>query len=116
LGSAFIDAYEYAEKQNWVGFVVTPSAEKKVSDIESMLKSQPHISLYQYTKYNVPVKKKRMSDDGVCQIVDDIEGLYVAKIYEYGAVVGCIEQMMLQAEQKHRQKFENTLKFFKETK
>ena len=58
IGSALIDAYTYAEKQDWIGFVITPDAEKKISDIESTLDIPPRTLLYQYIRYDVPVKKK----------------------------------------------------------
>ena len=59
LGSAFINAYAYAEKRDWIGFVVTPSAKKKIDDIE--LKIPPQTLLYrnQFIQYDVPIKKKK---------------------------------------------------------
>lgn len=61
LGSAFIDAYTYAEKQDWIGFVVTPSAEKKIGDIGSELKIGSNLetgSSCKFIPYDVPVKEK----------------------------------------------------------
>lgn len=34
LGEALMDAYEYGEKQNWLNFVITPSAYKALHDID----------------------------------------------------------------------------------
>ncbi len=33
LGSGLIDAYEYAQKQNWIGLIVTPKANSRLGDV-----------------------------------------------------------------------------------
>lgn len=107
LGSAFIDAYEYAEKQNWIGFVVTPTAEKKIGDIdiELSLNIQPHISLYQYSQYDVPIKEKELRNS-----VEGTERLFAAKIPDaresFRMPSGLPQEVMV--------KYENTLRFFEQ--
>lgn len=112
LGSALIDAYEYAEKQNWIGFVVTPSAEKRIGDIESMLNIQSHTLLYQYTQYDVPVKKKESRNEIRC-IVEDTELLFAAKIQSYPAIKRFFLPRRKRTLQKEwAKKYENTRRFF----
>jgi hypothetical protein len=108
LGSALIDAYEYAEKQNWIGFVVTPSAERKIVDSYP----QPRDLLYKYVQDNVPVKKKELKD-GIKCIVEDTEMLYAAKIQSYPAIKDFFQPRRNGTPQKEWvQKYENTLRFF----
>ncbi|MFB0524206.1 MAG: hypothetical protein ACETVZ_01615 [Phycisphaerae bacterium] len=112
LGSALIDAYEYAEKQNWIGFVVTPNAEKKINDIESMLNIQSHTLLYRYSKYDVPVKKKESINEIRC-IVEDTEQLFAARIQNYPAIKEFFQPKRKGTPQKEwLKKYENTWRFF----
>jgi len=110
LGSALIDAYEYAEKQNWIGFVVTPSAEKKIGDIES----QPHNLLSQYKQYNVPIKKKESRNEIRC-IVEDTELLFAAKVQSYPEIKRFFQPRRKGTPQKEwAKKYENTRRFFEQ--
>ena len=112
LGSAIIDAYEYAEKQNWIGLVVTPSAEKKIRDIDSKLNIQPHTLLYQYIQYDVPVKKKESRNEISC-IVEDTELLFVAKVQSYPAIKNFFQPSQKGTLRKEwAKKYENTWIFF----
>ena len=115
LGSAFIDAYKYAEKQNWIGFVVTPSVENKVSGIKSAIKIQPNSFLYQYTKYNVPIKTQEAGEGKT-------EKLFAACIHRYNPLFRvnivsnqCDAKNDKNYEIKYKVKYENTLKFINET-
>ena len=133
LGSAFIDAYEYAKKQNWIGFVVTPSAEKKIGDIESMLNI--HTLLYQYKQYDVPVKKKVSRNEirtylktlvygiinGIFRVlgitsrctVEDTELLFAAKIHCHWGIKKFFQQRVKNPPREEWiKKYENTLRFF----
>ncbi len=108
LGSALIDAYEYAEKQNWIGFVVTPSAEEKIVDIHP----QPQNLLDKYARDNVPVKKKQLKN-GIKCIVEDTEMLYAAKIQSYPAIKDFFQPRHKGTPREEWvKKYENTWKFF----
>ncbi len=108
LGSALIDAYEYAEKQDWIGFVVTPSAERKIAD----LYPQPRDLLHKYVQDNVPVKKRELKE-GIKCIVEDTEVLYAAKIQSYPAIKDFFQPRRNGTQQKEWvKKYENTLRFF----
>ncbi len=108
LGSALIDAYEYAEKQDWIGFVVTPSAERKIAD----LYPQPRDLLHKYVQDNVPVKKRELKE-GIKCIVEDTEVLYAAKIQSYPAIKDFFQARRNGTQQKEWvKKYENTLRFF----
>jgi len=114
LGSALIDSYEYAEKQNWIGFVVTPSAEKKIDDLESMHSIQPHNLLYQYQQYDVPVKKKEQRDE-IKYTVEDTERLFAAKIQSYPEIKRFFLPRRKEILQKEwAKKYENTRRFFEQ--
>lgn len=50
IGPALIKAYEYAEKQRWIGLVLTPEAHKKLSEPNYA------ISTIEYSEYQVSIK------------------------------------------------------------
>ena len=114
LGSALIDAYTYAEKQNWIGLVVTPSTEKKIDDIESKLNIPSHTLLYQFIQYDVPVKKKELRNKITC-IVKDKETLFAAKIQSDPSV----KRLFLSRRKgilprEWEEKYQNTRRFFEQ--
>lgn len=114
LGSALINAYEYAEKQNWIGFVVTPSTEKKAYDIESSHSIQHHNLLDGYVKYDVPIKKKELRNGIMC-IVEDTERLYAAKIQNCPGINNFFQPRRKDVPQKEWvKKYENTRRFFEQ--
>lgn len=45
VGPALIDAYNYGEKQDWIGFVLTPSVSKKLEYSSIPLKARAHYRL-----------------------------------------------------------------------
>jgi hypothetical protein len=42
VGPALIDAYNYAEKQRWLGFILTPSVFKRLEKSSLALEKRPH--------------------------------------------------------------------------
>ena len=54
IGEALIDAYKYAEKQDWIGFVLTPQTVECLLKNERLSRFLAHES--EYKKYPVPVK------------------------------------------------------------
>lgn len=113
LGSAFIDAYEYAEKQNWIGFIVTPSAENKIIHIETVNNMPSHTLLYQYYQYDVPIKKKKPKNGNIL-IVEYTERLFAGKIHSFPSIQERFQRMQNGLSQKDLVKYENTFKFFKQ--
>lgn len=112
LGSALINAYEYAEKQNWIGLVVTLCAEKKVYDLESSHNIQHHTLLYNYVKYDVPIKKKE-TRNGIKCIVEDTEKLYAARIQDCPGINRFFQPRSKDGPQKEWvKKYEHTREFF----
>ena len=103
VGSALIDAYEYGEKQNWIGFSVTPKAEEKFNDISPDGKT-PWTCCDQH-KYDVPMKSKNGGFH--------VEKLWVANIERYSEVRRIITEGANSQglKDKYKIKYENTLTF-----
>ena len=109
LGSGIINAYEYAENQNWIGAIVTPEANDKLDEYDIDL------SRWRATKYPVPFHKQAEEKKA-------FESEYfVLKIHhDRPDVKEAIERMNQEAmgekdyQSKYRIKYENTLKFINE--
>ena len=117
LGSGLIDAYQYAEKQNWIGIIVTPKANSRLHELNVELKKRPVM----FREYDVPLKRKDIKN-GICANVEKTECLFAVRIQELSNVRRYVEQMQCKAmndkdyEVEHKAKYENTLKFFRETR
>ena len=117
LGSGLIDAYEYAQKQNWIGLIVTPKANSRLRELGVELQTWRAMC----REYDVPVKGKEIKN-GICATVEETERLFAVRIHELPNVRWYVEQMQREAmndkdyEVKYRPKYEKTLKFFEETK
>lgn len=117
LGSGLIDAYQYAEKQNWIGVIVTSKANSRLCELGVELQRRPTM----FTEYDVPVKRKEIKN-GICATVEETERLFAVRIHDLSNVIRYVEQMQRAAmndkdyEVKYKAKYENTLKFFEETK
>ena len=104
LGLGFVDAYEYAEKQNWLGLVLTPKAQEKLK--KSKLSDSLANGGLNFLEYNVPIAKKEAE-----------EQLYAFKMTCYDCdgsnlTENCIKEMMCSAKNKYViTKYENTLNF-----
>jgi 3-isopropylmalate/(R)-2-methylmalate dehydratase small subunit len=113
VGPSFIDAYEYAEKQNWIGLVLTPSAYTKLQ----VLGLDPANMPLMFAEYDVPIKKKEMTT------TQSTEKLFAARFGRYPMVQKCIKQMQSKCkvrypeeyENHHKSKYENTLNFICDT-
>lgn len=86
MGPALIEAHEYAEKQDWIGYVLTPQA------VERLSKMEPPIMLpcCTYAEGEVPVKTKGSS-------LGDNKGerlRFAFRISQYLDTARCIHQMM----------------------
>ncbi len=63
IGQGLIDAYQYAECQEWIGFVITPSAYKELEKTNSncLLRSN-------YIQYEVPFKQNKSEQLHACRL------------------------------------------------
>lgn len=116
IGPAFIDAYQYVEKQEWIGLVITPKACCKLKEYDF----KPFNNL-EYTAYDVPVKGKKEFKYGKITIPLETENLFSYKHYIHNQIENRINQMKKEAENKGADqsilfKYENTLKFINDTK
>lgn len=105
LGPALIDAYQYAEKQHWIGLIVTPKA---CSELQNINLCPPDRG--KYIKYDVPVKP-----------VGKTESLWAYTFGRHPCILKSVEEMKKEAENKGCgetviRKYENTLSFLKVTK
>ncbi len=110
VSQALIEAHEYAEKQNWIGLVLTPSARKQLKNAAPEL-SDGWLHCWDY---DVPIyvdsTKKEVGT----------EKLLVPDISRYSDSQESIEQMRKEMENKSdiqdregiRVKYANTIKFF----
>lgn len=113
VGEALIRAYEYVQKQDWLGCVLTPQAQEKLSGTDFDPKQRPV-----YVQYDVPIKVEKISD-GITTISNQTEYLCAYVIGAYGYVKESVEQMRNEAEIQSSQekkesimrKYDNTLKF-----
>ena len=109
LGSGIVNAYEYAEKQNWIGYIVTREANNRLNELGVDLSRWKTA----FMEYPVPFHQKGEKDKTL--------KLFVSKIhYNYPAVISAVKLMQQESmkdedyQEKHRIKYENTLKFFEE--
>ena len=107
LGSGIINAYEYAEKQNWIGYIITPEANNRLNELGVDLSHW----MVAFSRYPVPFHQ----NDGR----EDTRELFLSKIHcNYPEVIRAVKVMQQEAmkdknyQEKHRPKYENTLKFF----
>jgi hypothetical protein len=63
IGQGLIDAYQYAECQDWIGFIISPSVYKELekTNSNSLLRSN-------YIQYEVPFKKNKSEQLHACRL------------------------------------------------
>lgn len=107
VGSALIDAYEYGEKQNWIGFAITPKAEEKFNDVAP--KGKTPWACGDYYEYDVPMKGENGEFHSEKLWAANIEGFpEVRRIITEGANSQSLND-------KYKIKYENTLTFLNST-
>ena len=120
LGPAFIDAYQYAEKQNWIGLVINPKA---CSELQKINLCPPDRG--KYVEYDVPIKTKEKNIKSEVVLKIETEKLFSCEMQKYGHdVEKSIREMQRETENKLdkgeydkvKAIYENTLKFIKDTK
>jgi len=115
LGEALIDAYNFTEKQDWIGMVLTPTAYEKLS-------THGHAFTYVdglcFREYVVPVKR-RIESNGLEQMVLDSERLWAYHYRKRDPRRDIIMNSMRRVCSKgdglaisHRRKYDNTLRFY----
>jgi hypothetical protein len=63
FGPALIEAYEEAEAQDWLGFIIHPTAEERIKLCEKNgRRIYDALQAYDYTEYAVPFKRKAPED------------------------------------------------------
>ena len=101
IGLALIEAYRYGEGQNWLGFVLTPSAVKQLERIG--------LPVHQRLVYRL------ISDDGI--VNSDLDGPVYAFAFNNGHINGKsafirpLEAMKNKADKKNVTKYDRTLEF-----
>lgn len=117
VGDALIEAYTYAEKQDWIGLVMAPSVPKRLEDSPLDLRDRHS----DYAAYDVPTKTKELVD-GEERVRRSTERLFARKIHKDPGVQTSIERMAEEAESRYPTdyrsrygiKYENTLRFIRE--
>jgi hypothetical protein len=116
VGDALIEAYTYAEKQDWIGLVMAPSVPKRLegSPLDANRNSD-------YVAYDVPTKGKELVA-GEERLRRSTERLFARTIHKDPGVKTSIERMAKEAETRcptdyrseYGIKYENTLRFIRE--
>jgi len=114
LGPGLIDAYEWAERQKWIGLVVTPKANARLCELSVDLKGRNR-----FKEYEVPIKPN-MAGNGTCESVKQTERLFAVKIQELPNVKRWVRSIRDATAKRDPQgykdrysvMYENTLQFF----
>lgn len=109
VSQALIEAHDFAEKQNWIGLVLTPSARKQLKNVAPTLSD----GFLHCWEYDVPVHIKSPKKEGT-------EKLLASNISRYAEIQNRVEQMKQEAKNKSdvqdresiKVKYDNTIKFF----
>lgn len=106
LGEALIDAYNYGEKQNWIGFLLTPAA---IEQLESVSLSVKDLAFYREAKESNVLKS-------------GVVGPVYAFAFNNGLISGsnpyenALRNMRNKSELVHHAKYNLTLEFIKKSK
>jgi hypothetical protein len=125
IGPALIEAYDYAEHQDWLGFVLTPNARDKLrSHVHNGETDYDVLCCHYYREYDVPVKCEDGSD---CPKTEKLPA-YTMNLtrFDHGNqdldearriwdALDDMEQMASDESQSVRAKYERTKEFLSET-
>lgn len=109
LGQALVDAYRYAENQDWIGFIVTRDACAAIRQTDVVL------DRWEYVEHDIPFKRRLGDDDGNGLYAYRPDGLWreilLSRIQEMQshAQNECPEEY----ESRHKGKYEHTIAFLK---
>jgi len=111
VGDALIDAYQYAEQQDWIGLVITPSAYKAHEQFHdsSLVRDRDFVEHEVVLRENASERLYAYRPDTNCDFLDHM--------------LDQIRQMQSSAkrdhpveyEQKYRYKYERTIRFYEES-
>lgn len=114
LGEALIDAYSFAEKQDWIGLALTPKAHSK---LVASGKQFTWVDSFGFREYNVPIKRK-IYVNGLEQISLDCEKLwayYILQDVQRDEFVNSLRSICNKGGGlaiEFRRKYENSLRFY----
>lgn len=101
MGPALIKAYEYAERQDWIGYALTPQAVERLSEVEPPIK----LPCCTYAEWEVPVKTKESSP----RDKKDEPLRFAFRISQYPETARCIHQMMKETRNEAKEAAEKEL-------
>lgn len=101
IGEALIDAYEYGEKQKWLGFLLTPKVYDKLKETDLDIRDRPFY--------------KRIESDEIITHFNKCNIYAYAfndlKINDKNPYLEVIRKMSISAPKEAYEKYENTIKF-----
>lgn len=108
LGPGLIDAYQYAEKQDWIGLVITPTARSKLQKIDLCPPDRG-----KYVEYDVPIKTGKVEKLFAYKLEMIISGenILLKDILQMQAEAKL--RYLEEYETKYKTKYENTINFIK---
>lgn len=102
---ALVEAYQYGEAQDWVGYMLTPSA---VSQMEKV--QLPANERLNYDYGPIPLKQEAIAKGLNASLPACILGRWI-KLNGKNPCVVALEEMERKAQSQHKHKYFNTLKF-----
>ncbi|MBI5056437.1 MAG: hypothetical protein HZB61_07470 [Nitrospirae bacterium] len=103
LGEALIDAYEYGEKQNWLGFILTPNIFRRFENTELSLTRRLH-----YREVDIPGVITHSEPDNVYAFAFSNSDINGENIY-----LEALSEMKIEAGNLYADKYNNTEKFIR---
>jgi hypothetical protein len=104
FGAALVEAYEYGEAQDWIGFLLSPSAVHRLDDLDIPAKRISH-----YAYWDVPFKT------GKKELVSHLPACILGQWLEINGKNPCLEKLRgishSVKEQDFVQKYEKTIQF-----
>lgn len=105
LGSALLEAYEFGENQDWIGFILCPSSSARLTELELPVEERLN-----YVKYEVPFKI--MTDGLPNHLAACILGNWAMLRGEQNVLINKLNEMMNeQHDNRIRKKYERTILF-----
>ena len=104
FGKALTEAYKYSEAQDWIGFILTPSAKMRLDNLKS-----PANDLNNYACHNIPYNKE--SD----KLIKKLPACIIGNWDDKDQSVDCLKNMLSKnTENRIKKKYERTLLFIQD--
>ena len=118
FGKALIDAYSYTENQDWIGFILCPSAIKRIERIKIEIGTTSEIyDRLDFRYWEIPLKKSM--DKCGRPLENNLLAYRLGRaLGGHGTREGCIsilENLMNEAERDKRAKYQRTIDFLQKT-